>query len=80
VPLDHRIRLNEYEVTPPLAWPQPARPDPQNPVALLDPKPRLASECHVELMAEGEILEHEVAGHETTPAPCAVARVGTLAG
>jgi hypothetical protein len=51
VPPDYRIRLNEYEVTPPPAWPQPAQPDPQDPVALLDPKPRLASECHVELMA-----------------------------
>jgi hypothetical protein len=51
VPPDYRIRLNEYEVTPPPAWPQPAQPDPQDPVALPDPKPRLASECHVELMA-----------------------------
>jgi hypothetical protein len=31
------------------------------PLALPDPKPRLASECDVELMAEGEILEHQVA-------------------
>ena len=61
MPPDHRIRLNEYEVTPPPAWPQSAQPDPQDPVALLDPKPRLASECHIELMAEGEILEHQVA-------------------
>jgi hypothetical protein len=41
-------------------WPQPGQPDPQDPVALLDPKPRLASQCHVELMAGGEILEHQV--------------------
>jgi hypothetical protein len=67
VPPDHRIRLNEYEVTPPLAGPQPAQPDPEDPVALLDPKPRLASECHVELMAEGEILEHQVAPADGVP-------------
>jgi hypothetical protein len=61
VPSDHRIRLNEYKVTPPPARPQPAHPDPEDAVALLDPQHRLASESDLELMAEGEILEHQVA-------------------
>jgi hypothetical protein len=74
-----------------LTIPNPAarRPDPQHPVALLDPKPRLASECDVELIGGGrDSRAPGRAGHEKTPAPCAAgegairapARVPTRAG
>jgi hypothetical protein len=62
MPPDYRLGLNECEVSPPSTWPQPAKPDPKDAVALSNPQLRLPPERDLQLMPESKVLEHQVAG------------------
>src|ERR1700682_1366317 len=71
MPTDHRLGLNEHEMTPPSTRPQPAKPHPKDAVALSTPQPRLTPKGDLQLMPEGKILEHQVAAPSEGCAGCA---------
>ncbi len=61
VPANDGQRLDKDEVALPSAWPEATEPDPEDSVTLLKPQPRLAPKGDVQLMAQGQVLERQVA-------------------
>ena len=60
MPADHRLRLDDPQLTCPPVWPEAAKPNPQDAIPIAQTRLWPAALEHVELVAKNEVLENQL--------------------